>query len=236
MCSPLLRLSLHQLCQRLGTGSISGHVIASCWTTSTVCHMITRIRTRWPFFRVREPANRVWSTNNRTWSSHSPSTCVPTPKTQVHHSNPSATRPYSQKLDIAYPPPDTEIRTYIDSAGSDHQEYKARFLYLLAHLFRAVSDELSSICQKKPPTYAALAMAWRKHMDEGQNRARIYKKAVNQCKNGDLVRPLSTVSSSSLIVLARPNCKRIIRFQKEMMILPQRTLRQNWRKGKSSSC
>lgn len=234
MCSPLLRLSLHQLSHRLGTESISGHVLASCWTTSTVCHMISRIRTQWPFFRVREPANRVWSTNNRTWSSHSHSTCVPTLKAKVHHSNPLQCI-LTQKLDIAYPPPDTEIRTYIDSGGSDLQECKARFLYLLAHLFRAVSDELSSIYQEKQPTYVALAMAWRKHMDEGQNRARIYKKVVNQCKNSDLVRPLSTVSSSSLIVLARPNCKTIIHFQKEMMILPQCMLRQNWRKGKSSS-
>jgi hypothetical protein len=227
LCSPLLRLSLHQLCQRLGTDGISGHVLASCWTTLTVCHVIGRIRTRWPFFRVREPANRVWFTNNQTWSSHSPSTCVPTPKAKVHHSDPSATRPYSQKLGIAYPPLDTEIRAYIDSAGSDVQECKARFLHLLAHLFRTVSDELSSIYQKKQPTYAALAMAWCKHMDEGHNRARIYKKAVNQCQNSDLVRPLFTVSYSSLIVLARPNCKRITRFQKEMMILPQCTLRQN---------
>jgi hypothetical protein len=68
-------------------------------------------------------------------------------------------------------------------------------------------------------------MAWRKHMDEGQNRTRIYKKAVNQCKNSDLVRALSTVSYSSLIVLARPNCKRIIRFQTETMILNVRYVR-----------
>lgn len=129
-------------------------------------------------------------------------------------------RPSSQKLDIAYPPPDTEVYTYIDSAGSNFQECKARFLHLLANLFRIVSDELSSICQKKQPTYTALAMTWRKHMDECQNRTRIYKKAVNQCKNSDMVRPLSTVSYSFLIVLVRPNCKRITRFQKEIMILP----------------
>ena len=67
-------------------------------------------------------------------------------------------RPFSQKLDIAYPPPDTEVYTYIDSAGSNFQECKARFLHLLVNLFRIVSDELSSICQKKQPTYTALAM------------------------------------------------------------------------------
>ena len=50
-------------------------------------------------------------------------------------------RPSSQKLDIAYPPPDTEVYTYIDSAGSNFQECKACFLHLLANLFRIVSDE-----------------------------------------------------------------------------------------------
>ena len=97
-----------------------------------------------------------------------------------------------------YPPPDDEIRNYLDWTGSDFNEYQIRCFHLLGHIFRLVSDELDRLYSIKQPTYAALAKNWRKHMDESQNRARIYGQAVDGCSSDNLVRPRFTDSYFSL--------------------------------------
>ena len=110
---------------------------------------------------------------------------------------------YSQSLDFAYPPPDTDIRDYLDTPRPTFDEYQACYLLLLGHIFQAVSAELGRICVHKQPTYAALAHEWRMHLDNAENRSRIYKEAEKGCRNDMLVRPLCPVSHSSLTVLVR---------------------------------
>ncbi|KIM83548.1 hypothetical protein PILCRDRAFT_6971 [Piloderma croceum F 1598] len=91
-------------------------------------------------------------------------------------------RPDSENKDFAYPP-DTEIRDYLDTPRPTLDEYQARYLLLLGHIFRAVSAELGRIYAHKQPTYAALAHEWRMHLDDAENRSRIYKEAEKGCAN-----------------------------------------------------
>jgi hypothetical protein len=119
--------------------------------------------------------------------------------------------------------------------GSNLHECQARYLHLLGHLFQTVSDELVSVCKIKEPTNTALAKTWREHVDEGQNRAKIYG-VVNGCNSNDLVHPFIAVSYSSLIILARENCKRRTGFQRRVLMLPQSTLHQKWRNMNSCCC
>ena len=97
------------------------------------------------------------------------------------------TYPYSWILDLAYPPPDSEIRNYLDWAAPDLSQGQTRYLHLLGHLFRAVSEELTIAYKTKQPTYAALAKNWREHMSKDQNQVRIYQEAVNRCNDSHLV-------------------------------------------------
>ena len=85
---------------------------------------------------------------------------------------------------------------------ADHNFGKCQttYLLLLGYLFRTVSEELNSLCSSKLSAYAALAKAWHKHMDEGQSRTRIYRKAVNECSADDLARPLHAVSTLHLLI------------------------------------
>ena len=86
---------------------------------------------------------------------------------------------YLQKSDIAYPLPDTDVGAYLDWRAPNLREGQTRYLRFLGNLFRNVSDELARLYKTKQPTYAALASSWRNHLDEGQNRTRIYKEAVD---------------------------------------------------------
>ena len=112
---------------------------------------------------------------------------------------------YPQELDLAYPPPDSEIRNYLDWEAPSLAEGQTRYLHLLGHLFRTVSAELTRTYKREQFTYAELAKSWRKHLGN-QNRARIYQEAVNGCNINDLVRPTFTVLNCSFIDLARANC------------------------------
>ena len=94
-------------------------------------------------------------------------------------------------LDIAYPPPDAVIRDYLQQTRPSLEEYQISYLLLLGYLFKAVSGELITLYRRnKEPTYGALAKAWRKYMEEGSNRTRIYERAVNRCNSNELVCPL----------------------------------------------
>ena len=157
--------------------------------------MTGHIRTRSPFFRVREPGNPAWSTSNRTWFSHSRSICVPIPRTKVIlYPNASVTCSYNQNPDIAYPPPDTEVRTHLDWTAPNLREGQTRYLRFLGNLFRTVSDELAMLYKTKQPTYAALASSWRNHLDEGQNRSKLYRAVVSGRRTDVSVRPLFTIA------------------------------------------
>jgi hypothetical protein len=94
---------------------------------------------------------------------------------------------YPQILDLAYPPPDHEIRNHLDWQARNLHEGKTHYLHLLGHLFRVASDELDKMVQKMS-SYVALAHAWRLHLEESGNRSRIYRMAVEKCTPDDLVR------------------------------------------------
>ena len=92
-----------------------------------------------------------------------------------------------QKLDMAYPPPDNEIRNYLDWQAADLCDAKTRYLHLLGHLFKVVSDELAVLYHEKQRSYVSLAETWREHVEKGQNRIRMYSTAVKRCGADDLV-------------------------------------------------
>ena len=127
------------------------------------------------------------------------------------------------------------MRNYLDSVGSNLHG-QARHLRLRRHLCRTVSDELVSVCKKKESTYTALLKTWRKHMDEGQNRAEIYGKVINGCNSNDPAHPFIVVSYSSLISLSRENCKRHTHFQRRVLMLPRSTQHQKWLEMNSCYC
>ncbi|KAF9518250.1 hypothetical protein BS47DRAFT_1482756 [Hydnum rufescens UP504] len=106
-------------------------------------------------------------------------------------------RPDSETKDIAHPPPDTEIRDYLDWHGPNLEAFRTRYFRLLEHLFQAVSNELARHYKTKEPNYAALARSWRKHMETGQNRARIYGGAVTACTRDDFENLLGSSSKNS---------------------------------------
>jgi hypothetical protein len=95
-------------------------------------------------------------------------------------------RAQSDSKDMAYPPPDQEIRGHLDWQASNLHEGQTRYLHLLGHLFRAVSDEVQELFPKVS-SYVALANAWRSHLQEDNNRSRIYGMAVRKCTSNDLM-------------------------------------------------
>jgi hypothetical protein len=92
---------------------------------------------------------------------------------------------------MAYPPPDNEICNYLDWQAADFCEAKTRYLHLLGHLFKVVSDELAMLYLKKQPSYVVLAETWREHLENSQNRSKMYGTAVKSCGANDLVCILS---------------------------------------------
>jgi hypothetical protein len=144
------------------------------------------IRTLWLSFRVLEPGNRVWSTNKQTWSLHCRLIYVQLLKPDVTiYSHTLTARSYAKKVDLAYPHPDAAIRNYLDQSVSDLHEGQTICWRLLGHLFSAVSKELTRLYGKtRQSTYIELARSWRCHMQEGQNRAMIYEKAVKESGDG----------------------------------------------------
>ena len=121
--------------------------------------------------------------------------CVPIPKTKVIlYPNALVTCSYKQNPDIAYPPLDTEVRTHLDWMAPTLGEGQTRYLHFLGNLFRNMSDELATLYKPKQPTYAVLASSWHNHLDEGQNRTRIYREAVSGRCSDVLVRPLFTIA------------------------------------------
>jgi len=96
-------------------------------------------------------------------------------------------RAHSESKDMAYPPPDNEIRNYLDQQAANLYDGQTRHLHLLGHLFKTVSDELVVWYSQKQPSYVALAESWRVHVEKGQNRSRIYSAAVERCRADDLV-------------------------------------------------
>ncbi|KIM74200.1 hypothetical protein PILCRDRAFT_828491 [Piloderma croceum F 1598] len=88
-------------------------------------------------------------------------------------------RPYSESKDIAYPPPDIYVTNHLVWRAPNFHAGQTHYLDFLGNLFRTVSDELIKLYKTKQPTYAALARSWRKHLDDDQNRARIYREAMN---------------------------------------------------------
>jgi hypothetical protein len=112
----------------------------------------------------------------------------------ILYPNASVTCTYRQESDIAYPLPDTDVGAYLDWTAPNLREGQIRYLRFLANLFCTVSDELAKLYKTKQPTYAALASSWRNHLDEGQNRTRIYKEAVDGRRTDVSVRPLFTIA------------------------------------------
>jgi hypothetical protein len=93
--------------------------------------------------------------------------------------------------------PDCAIRNYLDQPISDLQEGQTICYRLLGHLFSIVSEELIHLYGKaRQLTYAELAKSWRRHMQDDQNRATIYEKAVKKCGD-DLVCPQFTIPHSN---------------------------------------
>ena len=100
------------------------------------------------------------------------------------YSHTLAARSYAKKVELAYPDPDAAIRDYLDQAVSDLREGQAMCWHLLRHLFCIVSKELTRLYrQTRQPTYTELARSWRRHMQEGQNRATIYDQVVKESRD-----------------------------------------------------
>jgi hypothetical protein len=91
---------------------------------------------------------------------------------------------------MAYPPPDIEIGNYLGWRATNCCDAQTRYLHLLGHIFKTVSEELHVLCPQRQPSYTALAEAWCKYMETGQNRSRIYGAAVKKCSANDLVHTL----------------------------------------------
>jgi hypothetical protein len=163
---------------------MSGSTIDFYWITSTIWHVPSLIRTLWLFFRVLGPGNRVWSTSKQTWSLQSHLIYVHLLKPEVTiYSHTLAARSYAKKVELAYPHPDAAIRDYLDQPVSDLHEGQAICWCLLRHLFSIVSKELTRLYrQTRQPTYTELARSWRRHMQEGQNRATIYDQVVKESR------------------------------------------------------
>ncbi|KAF9519221.1 hypothetical protein BS47DRAFT_1482200 [Hydnum rufescens UP504] len=98
-------------------------------------------------------------------------------------------RPDDESKAHAFPPPDPQMRNYLCQRVSNLDEAQTRYLHVLGHLFREVTDELSTLHPNKVATYEELAMSWRKHLetDKYQTRARIYEGAVKRCTSSDLM-------------------------------------------------
>src|ERR1700690_4264098 len=103
---------------------------------SIACHVPNHIPTLYQSSKVRVQANRGWSTSSQTWCSHSLSTCVSSQTVKVTVDSGLCLISYPQILDLAYPPPDNEIRNHLDWQARNLHEAKTRYLHLLGHLFR----------------------------------------------------------------------------------------------------
>jgi hypothetical protein len=101
---------------------------------------------------------------------------------------------------------------YANHEYSSFDECQARHLLLFQYIFEAVSEELHNLCISSP-THAGVANIWRNHMNQNENRANIYGRAVAKC---NLVCPLH-LRFPLLHLLFRQNQAQIVSEESDLL-------------------
>ncbi|KAH7911650.1 hypothetical protein BJ138DRAFT_1100885 [Hygrophoropsis aurantiaca] len=83
--------------------------------------------------------------------------------------------------DMAYPPPDSDVRTYLCQKADSSGAGQARIFSFLSALFNRMSKEVDAMFDGQQLDTVDLAQAWSRHLDK--NRTKLYSEVLTECKN-----------------------------------------------------